>query len=126
MALTEGLQLKRFAGFRNKSELVFDGSNIQSGVVLTQLANVDLERGTGFGAAAFKQPYPSAGDIIGAEKVAAATDRPGHRRGVKCESLFNFVQQLERVAALAVHFVDESDDRNISQPADLEQLSRPR
>jgi hypothetical protein len=30
------------------------------------------------------------------------------------------------VAALAVHLVDEGDDRDVAQPADLEQLSRAR
>ena len=34
--------------------------------------------------------------------------------------------ELERIARLAIHLVDERDDRNIPQPANLEQLARAR
>ena len=34
----------------------------------------------------------------------------------------DLVQQLERVLRLAVHLVDEGDDRDVAQAADLEQL----
>ena len=83
-------------------------------------------RRAGLGAAAFEQAHAAGRDVVGAEEIAAAADRPGHRRGVERQRLFDLVEQLERVAALAVHLVDEGDDRNVAQPADLEQLSRPR
>ncbi len=37
--------------------------------------------------------------------------------------LLDLVQQVERVAALAVELVDEGDDRHVAQPADLEELT---
>jgi hypothetical protein len=52
--------------------------------------------------------------------------RPRRRRGVERECLLDLVEQVERVAALPVHLVDESQDRDVPQPADLEQLARAR
>src|ERR1039458_1002103 len=51
-----------------------------------------------------------------------ATDWPGCMR----QGGGDLVQQLDRVAALAVHLVDEGDDRNVAQAADLEQLAGAR
>ncbi len=47
-------------------------------------------------------------------------------RGVERQRLFDLVKQIERIAAFAVHLVDEGDDRNVAQPAHLEQLAGPR
>ena len=67
-----------------------------------------------------------AGEIVGAGKAAPAPDRPGHRRRVEGERLLDLVEEVERVAALAVHLVDEGDDRDVAQAADLEQLAGAR
>ena len=67
-----------------------------------------------------------AGEIVGAGEAAPAADRPGHRRSVEGERLLDLVEEVERVAALAVHLVDEGDDRDVAQAADLEQLARAR
>jgi hypothetical protein len=40
-----------------------------------------------------------------------------------CDFSISF-QQVERVAALAVEFVDEGQDRHVAQPADLEEVAR--
>ena len=64
--------------------------------------------------------------VVGAAEIASPADRPDHRRGVERQRLLDLVEQLERLAALAVHLVDERDDRNVAQPADLEQLARAR
>ena len=69
---------------------------------------------------------PARRDVDGADEVAAAPDRPRHRRDVERQRLFDLVDQVERVAAFAIHLVDESDDRNVAQPADLEQLAGAR
>ena len=42
---------------------------------------------------------------------------------VERQRLLDLVDQVERVAALAVELVDEGDDRHVAQPADLEQLA---
>jgi hypothetical protein len=65
-------------------------------------------------------------EIVGADEIAAAADRPGHGRRVERQRLLDLVEQLEGVAALAVHLVDEGDDRDVAQAADLEQLARAR
>ena len=67
-----------------------------------------------------------AADVVGAGERAAAPDRPVERRGVERQRLLDLVEQVERIARLAVHLVDEGDDRDVAQPADLEQLARAR
>ena len=42
---------------------------------------------------------------------------------VDCDKLLDLVQQVERVAAVAIELVVKSDDRPIAQPADLEQFA---
>ena len=56
-------------------------------------------------------PMPT-GQLIGATSSASVVG--------------DLVEQLERVAALAVDLVDEGDDRHVAQAADLEQLARLR
>ena len=57
---------------------------------------------------------------------AARPDRPGDRRGIQRQRRGHLVQQGERVLALAVHLVDEGEDRDVAQAADLEQLAGAR
>ena len=66
------------------------------------------------------------GEVERAGEVLAAADRPGDGRGVERQRLLDLVEEVERVAALAVHLVDEGDDRDVAQPAHLEQLARAR
>src|ERR1700730_18008049 len=63
------------------------------------------------------------GEVIGAEKVAPHADRRGGRGDVERQRLLDLVQQVERVAGLAVELVCKSDDRHVAQPADLEELA---
>src|SRR5690606_14764325 len=65
-------------------------------------------------------------EVIGAREVLAESDRPINRRGIERQLLLDLVQDLERIAALAVELVDEGDDRDIAQAADFEQLQRSR
>ncbi len=44
----------------------------------------------------------------------------------EAEHVLNFGKQLQRVAPLAVHLVDERHNRNAAHPAHLEQLDRLR
>ena len=92
MALAKRLQLERLAGFRDQRQLILDFADVEIGVAAGEIGDVDLLRGTGLGAAAFEQAHAAGCDIIGAEKIAAAADRPGHRRGVERQRLFDFVQ----------------------------------
>ncbi len=126
MALAKRFELERLAGFRHQSEFILDRADVEIGIAAGEIGDVDLLRRAGLGAAAFEQAYAAVGDIIGAEEIAAAADRPGHRRGVERQRLFDFIQEIEGIAALTVHLVDEGDDGNVAETADLEQLSRPR
>ena len=67
-----------------------------------------------------------AADVVRAGERAPASDRPVERRGVERQRLLDLVEQVERIARLAVHLVDEGDDRDVAQPADLEQLAGAR
>ena len=68
----------------------------------------------------------AAPDVISAGERASAADRPGERRGVERQRLLDLVEEVERIAGLAVHLVDEGDDRDVAQAADLEQFAGAR
>ena len=67
-----------------------------------------------------------AADIVSPGERTPAADRPVDRRGVERERFLDLVQEVERIARLAIHLVDEGDDRDVAQAADLEQLARAR
>ena len=60
--------------------------------------------------------------IVGADEIAANPDGPGGGRYVDGEVFLNLVDDLECVAAFAVHLVAEGQDRQVAHPANLEQL----
>jgi hypothetical protein len=66
------------------------------------------------------------GQVVHALEVAVATDRPGDRRGLDLQHRFDLVEQFDRVADVAVEFVDEADDRRVAQTADVHQGDGPR
>lgn len=103
-----------------------------------------------FGIAAARQldlvceAFGDRGGVAGAEELAARSFRAAHRLGGKVEQALelaahadgphlwadverqhvgDLVQRLERIAPLAVNLVDEGDDRDRAQAADLEQLA---
>ena len=61
--------------------------------------------------------------VVAAEEVAALADRPGGRADVELQLVLDLVDDLEGVAGLAVHLVAEGQDRQVAQPADLEELA---
>ena len=65
-------------------------------------------------------------DIINALELLSLVDRPRQRTHLDLQFLFQFVQQVERVATFAVHLVDEDDDGRIPHAAHLHQLPRLR
>ena len=70
--------------------------------------------------------HAAVGEIVGALEGLARAGRPGHRRDVERQGRGDLVEQLDRVPGLAVHLVDEGDDRHVAQAADLEQLAGAR
>ena len=73
-----------------------------------------------------KPPYARRIEVIGAGKIAALADGPHHGGNRQRQALFDLVQQIKRFAGFPVHLVDEGDDRNVAQAADLEKLAGAR
>ena len=65
-------------------------------------------------------------DVVHALELHALSDRPGERPYVDMQLLLQFVEQVERVTAFAVHLVDEDDDGCVAHAADLHELTRLR
>jgi hypothetical protein len=64
--------------------------------------------------------------VLHPAQTLARTLRPVERRRRHRQLLLDLVQQGERILRLAVHLVDEGDDRNVAQAAHFEQLQRLR
>ena len=125
MALAEAVEIETLAGVLDQRQLLLDRRHVEHRVVGRERREVErltLDRL----AVLADQPHLAARDVVGAGEIAAAADRPGHRRGIERQRLLDLVEQIERIAALAVHLVDEGDDRNVAQAADLEQLAGAR
>ena len=60
--------------------------------------------------------------IVDAVEAVARADRPVHGAAGDAEHALDLVEQIQRLLALAVHLVDEGDDRDAAHAADLEQL----
>ena len=120
-------QIERLAGVAHQLELA-RRSRAASRLGLSAATSAMLisRKRAGLAGVALDQPHAAALDVDGADEIAAAADRPVHRRGVERQRLLDLVEQVERIAALAVHLVDEGDDRDVAQPADLEQLAGAR
>ena len=69
---------------------------------------------------------PARAHLDHAAQAVAALRRPPDRGGVQLQARGDLVQQGHRVLGLAVQLVDEGDDRDVAQAADLEQLQRLR
>ena len=126
MALAKRVQFERLAGFRHQRQFVLDLATSRLALRPARSAMSICCAAPVLAPPPSSRRTPPIDDVVGAEKIAAAADRPGHRRGVERQRLFDLVQEIEGVAALAVHLVDEGDDRDVAQPADLEQLSGAR
>ncbi len=67
-----------------------------------------------------------AADLGQAAQAVAALGRPPDGGGVQLQAGRDLVQQGHRILGFAVQLVDEGDDRDVAQAADLEQLQRLR
>ena len=61
--------------------------------------------------------------MVNALEQFAAANRPGDRRAADLQLVFHFIQQLHRIADVAVEFVHERQDRRIAQTGDFHQLT---
>lgn len=62
-------------------------------------------------------------DVIHALKLGTDIDRPRERAHADLQLLLQLVEQVERVAALAVHLVDEDDNRSVAHTTHFHELT---
>ena len=62
--------------------------------------------------------------VVHALEAFAAADGPVDRARRDAEHIFNVAHELVRIVRLAVHLVDEREDRNVAHDANLEELDR--
>ena len=103
----------------------------QESIVLIAQQGAGLRAGKALDTPVIRQHRALAGgvlvDHIGVEVVdpfeqLAHTDGPVDRRPVDGQHLLDLVQQVDRVADVPVHFVDEAEDWGIAQAAHVHQL----
>ncbi len=119
MALAKGLHVEGAAGFPRQFKFLDEGLALivrQEPGDTVGIRPVD-RRALLFGIA---PAHRVLGEVVGAGKRLAAPDRPGDRRRVQRQLLLDLVEDFERIARLAIHLVDEGDDGDVAQPADLE------
>ena len=89
-----------------------------------RIAHVGHAHGRALGAVlgALEEMHLVRAAIVDAAKSGTAADRPDHRIGADAEHVFEFVEEFERIAAGAVHLVDEREERNAPRAADGEEL----
>src|SRR5690606_24667273 len=61
-------------------------------------------------------------EVVNAAKIRPRTDWPVDRRSGDLQHAFDFIEQLDRVADIAVELVDETENRRIAQTAHIHQL----
>src|SRR5262245_10305608 len=125
MPFTKRFEIERPTSPFHQPELVRDCRSVEHGISCRKRGQVErlpLNRFT----VLVDKSHLAGGKIAGPGEVSATTNRPGQRRGVERERFFDLVEQLERVPAFAVHFVDERNDWYVAQPAYFEKLARAR
>ena len=123
MPLAERRHVEALARFAHQIELALDGGGVEVGIERSDLGYRHFKL-AGHTGVAVEQTDLSGLHLDRADEIAPASDRPGDRCTVQRERLLDLIEQVEWIAALAVHLVDEGDDRNIAQPADLKKLAR--
>jgi hypothetical protein len=123
VTLAERFQIEFLAGLPHQREFLLDCLCGQRRTARRDFGNGHFAEFAGPARVTLDQPHAATGDIDGADEVAAAAHRPVHRRDIERERVLDLVEQLERIAALTVHLVDEGQDRDVAQAAHLEQLS---
>ncbi len=61
-------------------------------------------------------------EVVNPLKALAHADRPGHRRALDLQLVFNIGEQVEWILPFSVHFIDKSQYRGVSHATDCHQL----
>ena len=123
MALGEGLRVEPLAGLTHQVKLPGKCRDLDIGVQSRDFGERHFAQAAGGTGVAVEQAHAAGFHVNGADEISTAPDRPRDRCGVDRQRLLDLVNQIERVAALPVHLVYESDDRDITQSAHLEKLA---
>ena len=94
---------------------------VQCGIAQFGLGLVDLLHTVGAAVAGESQHLAGIA-VEHALELLAAADGPVHGVGLDAQDLLDVFHQLKGVAGFAVHLVDEGEDGDVAQGADLEQL----
>ena len=94
---------------------------VQCGIAQLGLGLLDLLDAVGAAVAGESKHFAGVA-VEHALELLAAADGPVHGVGLDAQNFFDVLHQLEGVAGLAVHLVDEGEDGDVAQGADLEQL----
>ena len=71
-----------------------------------------------------KSQYLIGISVVNSAESLSGTDRPVDRACGDSQLFFDFIQKIERIVGIPVHFVDKGKDRNMTHHADLKQFSR--
>ena len=116
VAVTIGLQVE--SGIAGLGQFDFLGNVRRNAAFANRIALAQEFAAVPFGAA-----DRIGGKVEHALELAPHADRPGHRADIERQGVGHFVQRFEHAAPFAVDLVDESDDRDRAQAADLKQLA---
>lgn len=92
---------------------------------IAQVGHLLVGDGDGFGGFAIRGDAADGAvgaDVPAAAEEAAHADGPDEGADVEREGVRDFIEERKRVLAFAVDLVDEGDDRDVAQAADLEEL----
>ncbi len=126
VALGKSLRVEPLAGMAHEIKFPAECRRVEPGVQGGDFGDRHFAQPAGSAGIAVEQAHAAGLHVDCADEIATASDRPGDRRGIERQCLLDLVDEFERIAAFAIHLVDESDDRNVAQPAYLEQLARSR
>ena len=96
---------------------------IEDGIDLGVCESVDIDHVIGhFGFAAFEQVEGLVVEQVNAFEIFSAVDGPAHGVHADVEFAFEFFEEVERVFAIAVHFVHENDHGGVAHSADFHEF----
>ena len=70
-----------------------------------------------------KGQYFSGFSVINTTEFLTGTNRPVYRTGSNAQFLFNLIQKIKGIICITVHFVNKSENWNMTHHTDLKQLS---
>ena len=61
-------------------------------------------------------------EVINTLELLTHADRPVDRRTANLENRLDLIEQLDRIASVAIQLIDEGEDRRIAQATNIHQL----